>query len=376
MPAAARNYALAAIFQLRKIDLDSTEKMLQALTEAHGVPGYESEARAVLRSYLEPLGDLSQDKLGSLICRQPGDGAKLLLAAHMDEIGFFVKHISQDGFIKFLPLGGWWDQILLGHRVTIKTRKGDVTGVIGAKPPHLLPAKERNELVTKNKMYIDVGATSLEEVKNAGIRVGDPIIPQSNFEVMASGKSYISKAFDNRIGCAVVIDVLRHFAKKSNQAPNDLFGFMTTMEEIGGRGATTGVRMIDPDIAIILESGIAGDVPGIEPEESDVKLGKGVDLSVYDASMIPNIALRNLVIDTAEELDIPLQLSTMSGGGTDGGEIHRYGFGVPTVVLAVPARHIHSHSSIIHRDDYDNTVKLVSAIVKKLDADTVANLTS
>ena len=356
--------------------MDSTEKFLQTVTEAHGVSGYENEIRAILRGYLEPLGELFQDKLGSVICRQSGDGPKVLLAGHMDEIGFFVKYITKEGFLKFLPLGGWWDQVLLGHRVIIKTKKGDVTGVIGAKPPHLLPASERKEIVTKNKMYIDIGATSQEEVIEAGVVVGDPIVPQSSFEVMANGKSYICKAFDDRVGCAVTIDVLRHYAKKSNQAPNELYGFMTVMEEVGLRGATTGVRMIDPDVAIVLESGIAGDVPGIEGEESDVKLGGGVDVSVYDAQMIPNGNLLSLVKETADSLDIPIQLSTMAGGATDGASIHLHSFGVPTVVISVPARHIHSHSSIIHRDDYDNTVKLVAGVVARLDAGTVASLTN
>ena len=337
------------------------------------MPGYETEVRAVLRQYMSPLGDLSQDKLGSLICRQPGDGPRVMLAGHMDEIGLIITHIDDSGFLKFLQLGGWWDQTLLSQRVIVKTHKGDVVGVVGAKPPHLLSADERSKMVEKKDMYIDIGSTSKAETEAAGVRVGDPVVPDSEFVVMAGGKTYLAKAFDNRVGCAVVIDVLRHYRNAAH--PNDLYGVQTVMEEVGVRGATTSARAVDPDVAIVLESDIAGDVPGIKNEQSSVRLGGGPGLSVFDSRMIPNTKLRNLVIDTAAEQGIPLQFSNMPGGATDGAAIHMNNVGVPTVVIGVPSRHIHSHCSIIHRDDYDNAVKLVTALVAKLDAATVAELT-
>ncbi len=353
--------------------MDETEQFLKALTEAHGVPGYETEVRAVLREYMSPLGELSQDKLGSLICRSPGGGPKVMLAGHMDEIGLIVTHIDDNGFLKFLQLGGWWDQTILSQRVIVKTHKGDIVGVVGAKPPHLLSGDERAKMVEKKDMYIDVGATSKAETEAAGVRVGDPVVPDSQFALMAGGKAYLSKAFDNRVGCALVIEALRHFQNAPH--PNDLYGVQTVMEEIGLRGATTSVRAVDPDVAIILEADIAGDVPGIKKEQSSVRLGGGPALSVYDARMIPNLTLRNLVIDVAAGNGIPLQFSNMPGGATDGGAIHMHSLGVPTVVLGVPSRHIHSHGSIIHRDDYDNAVKLLTALVARLDAATVAGLT-
>ena len=355
--------------------MDETTELLKRVTEAHGVPGYETEVRAVLRELMEPLGELSQDKLGSLICRQPGEGPKVMLAGHMDEIGFLVHHITDDGFIKFIQLGGWWDQVLLGHRVIIKTQQGDVTGVIGAKPPHLLAADERDKVVKKKDMFIDIGATSKTEVEAAGVRLGDPVVPDSEFVVLANGKTYLSKAFDDRVGCALVVDVLRHFNGNGNSHPNDLYGVATVMEEVGIRGATTSARAVDPDVAIILESDIAGDVPGIKDEESSIKMGAGPTMLIYDARMIPNLALRDLVIDTARELEIPLQFSAIQGGATDGGAIHLHGTGVPTVVIGVAARHIHSHGAILHRDDYDRAVRLIAALVEKLDPETVARLT-
>jgi len=353
--------------------VDETQSLLQSLTDAHGVPGHETEVRGVLRELMAPLGDLSQDKLGSLVCHRPGDGPKVMLVGHMDEIGFITTHISDDGFIKFLQLGGWWDQVLLGQRVLIETHKGHVLGVIGAKPPHLLPADKRNKLVEKKDMYIDIGATSRVEAADAGVRVGDPIVPDGRFAVLANPRTYLAKAFDNRVGCALVVDALRHFQSVAH--PNDLYGVQTVMEEIGLRGATTSVRAVDPDVAIILEADICGDVPGIKPHESSVKLGGGPTVMIYDARMIPNLKLRDLVIDTAADLSIPLQYSYMPGGATDGGAIHVHGLGVPTVVIGVPARHIHSHGSIIHRDDYDHAVQLLTAVVAKLDTATVAGLT-
>lgn len=355
--------------------MDQTEEFLKALTEAHGIPGYETEVRALLREYMEPLGTLSQDKLGSLICHQGDSGPKVVLAGHMDEIGFMVSHITDEGFLKFQQLGGWWDQVLLGHRVVIKGRKGDVVGVIGAKPPHLLDAEERKKIVVKKEMYIDIGATSKAGVDEAGVRPGDAIVPLSDFQILSGGRTYISKAFDNRIGCAVVIDVLRHF-KEQGGNPNQIFGVQTVQEEVGVRGAATSAHAIDPDVAIILESDIAGDVPGIKPEESNVKLGGGPTVMLYDSMMIPNVRLRDLVIDTAADLGISVQFSVMPGGGTDGGAIHKHKTGVPTVVIGVPARHIHSHGAIIHRDDYDQAIQLVTAVVAALDEATVAELTN
>jgi len=354
--------------------LDSTEKLLRKLTEAPGVSGYEGEIRRIIREELPADAVIEQDKIGSIIARLGGDSPspKVMIAAHMDEIGFMARYITEEGFIKFIPLGGWWDQVILAHRVVIKTRNGDVVGVMGAKPPHLLPKDERNKLVEKREMYIDIGATSAEEVVEAGVRVGDPIIPASDFTILANPKTYMCKAWDDRVGCGLMVQLLESLIGQEH--PNTVYGVGTVMEEVGLRGARTTVSVTSPDVAIILDVDIAGDVPGIKEEESAVKMGKGPTLLIYDAMMIPNLKLRDLVIDLAGELGIPLQLSAMEGGATDGGYIHLHHEGVPTVVIGVPARHIHSHDSIIHRDDYDNALKLLIDLVKRLDAETVAML--
>ena len=352
-----------------------TKKLLKELTEAHGVAGYETPVREVVRSYLKDYGELSQDKLGSVICFKPGtkEAPRVMLAGHMDEIGFMVKFITEDGFIKFLPLGGWFDQVLLGQRVLIKTSRGDVVGLIGAKPPHLLSAEERKKVVERSDMYIDIGATSKAEVEEAGVKPGDVIVPRADFVELATQKTYLSKAFDDRVGVALVIAALEQLQKEDH--PNSVFGVATVQEEVGLRGATTSVRAIDPHVAIVLESDIAGDVPGIKPEESSVRLGKGPTLLIYESRMIPNQKLRELIIETAQENSIPVQISAIEGGSTDGAAIHLHHIGVPTAVIGIAARHIHSHSSIIHKDDFENAVKLLTAVIPKLDSKTVANLT-
>ncbi len=355
--------------------MDFTLNLLKVLTETPGISGYETPIRSVVRKYLESYGELTQDKIGSVICRKAGslEKPRIMLAGHMDEIGFMVKQITPEGFIKFLPLGGWFDQVLLGQRVVIQTGKGDVVGVIGAKPPHLLPPDEREKVVKRKDMYIDIGALRKEEVDAAGVLLGDPIIPRADFIELVGGKTYLSKAFDDRVGVALVVSVLKELQEKNH--PNTVYGVATVMEEVGLRGATTSVRAVDPDVAIILESDIAGDVPGIKPEESAIKLAKGPTVVLYDVRMIPNIRFRDLVLETAKQIGVPVQLSAIEGGATDGGVIHLHGTGVPTIVIGVAARHIHSHSSIIHRDDYDNAVKLLTALVERLDATTTASLT-
>jgi len=356
--------------------MDQTAEFLKEITEASGVSGYEGDVRAILRRYLEGTAQIEQDKMGSFIGKHQGSGERprVMLAGHMDEIGFMVTLLTKEGFVKFVQLGGWWDQVLLGHRVSIKTAKGDVIGVLGAKPPHLLDAEERKKVVEKKDMYIDVGARSEEELREMGVRPGDPIIPVSEFTVMSNPRFYLSKAFDNRVGCALAAQALERLAGDGH--PNTIYAVGTVQEEVGVRGAKTSSFAINPDVGIVLEVDIAGDVPGIKPEESNVKMGGGPTLLVYDARMIPNLALRDLVITTAEELGIPLQFSSMPGGATDGAQIHMHNEGVPTVVIGVPTRHIHSHNAILCRDDYDQALALIVAVVKKLDADTVADLTA
>ncbi|XUW99809.1 MAG: M42 family metallopeptidase [Dehalogenimonas sp.] len=355
--------------------MDDIERLLKELTEASGVSGYEKDVGLIMERRFAPLGTVSRDRLGSVIGVQKGSSAspRILIAAHMDEIGFMVKMVTKEGFIKFVPLGGWPNQHLPAQRVKIQTSSGPVTGVIGIPPPHLLRDKDRNATPDKKEMFIDIGATSKEEVEASGVRVGDPIIPITDFTVLSVKEpTYMAKAFDDRVGCALLISVMESLA--DGKHPNSVYGVGTVQEEVGLRGATTSAEIVNPDVAIILDIGPIGDVPGIKPDESVTKLGGGPNLLVYDTRMIPNLKLRDMVMGIAKDLDIPLQLDTLEFGGYDGGAIHLHKSGVPTVVIAIPTRHAHSHNSIIRRKDFDLTSKLVTALVRRLDEATVADL--
>ena len=352
--------------------MDSTLEFLKELVDAHGVPGFEDDVAQVMQKHLKGVGEISRDRLGSFICEKPGDGKgpKVMLAGHLDEVGFLVKSITKEGFVKFLPLGGWWGHVVLGQRLIIKTRQGDVLGVVGSKPPHELREEDRKKVLEIKDMYIDVGAAGDWDVKKKlDIRPGDAIVPDSSFTVMANPNLLLAKAWDNRIGCALAAETARRLVDKKH--PNTLYAVATVQEEVGLRGAQTSAQKIQPDVAFALDVGIAHDTPGTEGDE---KLGGGPLVVVYDSSSIPNRRLRDLVIDTAAEMEIPLQFEAIERGGTDAGRIHMTGEGVPSISMGVPARYIHSHVSIIDKRDYEATVTLLVALVQKLDAKTVAAL--
>ena len=359
--------------------MDDVETLLKELTEANGISGHETEVRHLIQRRLRSLGEVSHDKLGSIICRKQGNAPdpKIMLAAHMDEIGFIVSHVTEDGFIRFSALGGWWDQVLLAQRVVVRTAKGDVIGMIGAKPPHLLSDEERKKLVEKKDMYIDVGATSREEVEKAGISIADPIFPVSPFAVLASGKAYLCKAFDDRAGCALLITATQRMLNVSH--PNTIFAVATVQEEVGMRGATTSVKVVNPDVAIVLEATGVNDMPGTGNDTHQIiRLGRGPVVTFYRQDMIPNHGLRTLLVDTAKRYGIPIQIRADGGvrGGTDGAAIHLHGSGVPTVVLSLPVRYIHSHGGILHRDDFNAAAELLTRVIPELDEKTVTDITT
>jgi len=355
--------------------VDATVELLRELTEAPGIPGYEGEVREIIRRHLQGFTAVEQDRLGSIVCRKEGKTKtpRVMLTGHMDEIGFIVKLVTDEGFIKFSPLGGWWGHVMLAQRVVIKARKGDVNGLIGSKPPHILAEEERKKLQEPKDMYIDVGATSMEEVKELDIRPGDPIIPICPFTILGTGKTYLAKAFDDRVGCALFVEVIKKLV--SEQHPNTVYGVGTVQEEVGLRGARTSSWVVEPDVGITMEVGVAGDVPGVKKEEAQAKLGKGPVIVIRDGSMVPNLRLRDLFVETAEDLGIPYQFDLLERGGTDSGAIHLHRRGVPNLVIGVPTRHIHSHAGILHREDYDHAVHLVTAAIMRLDVTTVESLT-
>lgn len=347
---------------------DDTVTMLKDLTDAKGIAGHEKEARDVMEKYITPYADaVFTDHLGSLIASKKGnsEGPKVMVAGHLDEVGFMVTRIDSDGFIYFQTIGGWWNQVMLAQRVTIMSNDGDITGIIGSKPPHILSAEARNKPVDIKDMFIDIGASSKEEAEKFGVKPGDSVVPYFEFTQMKNEKMLLAKAFDNRIGCAIAIDVLKGL--KDVDHPNTVYGVGTVQEEVGLRGARTSAHMIEPDIAFGVDVGIAGDTPGVTDKEADSKLGDGPQIILYDASMVSHKGLRDLVVKTAEENEIPFQYSSMAGGGTDSGAIHLTHNGVPALSITIATRYIHSNAAMLHRDDFDNAVKLIIEVIKNFD---------
>jgi len=349
-------------------------ELLEKLTQLDGIPGCEDEVRAFMREQLEDVGELETDNLGSLVCKKVGksERPRIIMPAHMDEVGFMVKDITEDGYLKFAPLGGWLDQTLLGHVVTVKTGKGDCTGVIGCTPPHLMPREERDKLIKRAKMFIDVGAPDKKyATEKLGIRIGDPIVPTEPFRAIGDGKHLLAKAWDDRVGCALLIEVMK--ALKRTPHPNTVFGVGTTQEEVGTRGAKTAADVVDPDFCVVLDVGLATDMPGIEGEVK-VEFGKGPIIYVLDAGTIGHRRFNSFVMELADRKKIPYQLSIMEGGATDARAIGLHGRGVPSLLLGFPTRYIHSHAGLIHTDDYDATLKLLLEVVKALSPEAAADL--
>ncbi|MFD1171345.1 M42 family metallopeptidase [Oceanobacillus picturae] len=355
--------------------LDETLTMLKDLTDAKGISGNEKEAREVMQKYISPYADeVYTDNLGSLIAKKTGDenGPSIMVAGHLDEIGFMVTRIDEKGFVYFQTIGGWWNQVMLAQRVTIMGTKGDVTGVIGSKPPHILSAEARKKPVDSKDMFIDIGASSKEEAKEFGVKPGDSIVPYFEFTQMNNEKLLMAKAWDNRIGCAIAIEVLKQL--KDTVHPNVVYGVGTVQEEVGLRGAKTAAHTIKPEIGFGVDVGIAGDMPGVSDKDADSKLGEGPQIVLYDASMISHKGVRDLVLATADENNIPYQYTSIAAGGTDSGSIHLTANGVPSLSITVATRYIHSHAAILHRDDFENAVKIIVETIKKLDADTVKDI--
>ena len=347
--------------------------LLRTLTLAAGAPGAEDEVRALIRENLEGVGELSYDALGSILCEKPGsaEAPRILVDGHMDEVGFMVQSITKEGRVNFVPLGGWWAHVLLSQRVDIVTSGGKVPGVVGSTPPHFLSGKKREQLLKLEDMYIDIGAASEEAAVEMGVRIGDTIVPHGEFTELKDPDILSSKAFDNRAGIGLMIEALLEFS--ASEHPNTIIGVGAAQEEIGCRGAATASEKASPDVGIVLEGTPADDIPGFS--EPQAILGKGPQIRFYDPTAISNRRLAELVAQVAEDEGIEIQLAVRRSGGTDAKSIHMHRGGVPTVVIGVPARYIHSHVSLISWQDYLNTNRLVQALIARLDSATVESLT-
>ncbi|MFD2134024.1 M42 family metallopeptidase [Pseudogracilibacillus auburnensis] len=344
--------------------------MFKTLTELQGVPGDEKLVRDFMKTELTKYADeIMYDNLGSIFGVKNGIGPRVMVAGHMDEVGFMVTQITDNGMIRFQPLGGWWNQVLLAQRVQIMTKKGIVPGVIGSIPPHNLTPDQRKKPMEISNMLIDIGADDKEDALHIGVSPGDSIVPICPFTPMANEKKILAKAWDNRYGCGLAIELLKELKEETLQ--NTLYAGATVQEEVGLRGAQTAANMIQPDIFFALDASPANDMSGNKEEFGQI--GKGALLRIFDRTMITHRGMREFILDTAESNDIPYQYF-ISQGGTDAGRVHISNDGVPSAVIGICARYIHTSSSIIHVDDYAAAKELLVTLVKATDQATIDSI--
>src|SRR3954453_14336920 len=352
---------------------DRTVELLQKITDAAGAPGFEEPIRAVMLEAIKPLAaSVAFDGLGSILATQGATGPRIMVDVHMDELGGVIRRVTPRGLLTMQMLGGWLDQALVDQRWTIVGSKGPVRVVTGIRDVHVGPAEERTRVYSRDSLFVDVGASSEAQAAALGIGPGDPVVPDAPFTILNGTQNYLAKGWDDRVGCGVVVEAMRRLATAPHG--NQIIWAITTQEEIGLRGAHTAVEMARPDIGIAIEGGITGDVFPGHPEETQVRLGAGPGMFVYDSSALPNRKLVALVRDTAAAAKLPLQLDVVQGYGDDSAELQKAFGGIPTVNLVVPVRYTHSHNGIINRRDFDQMVDILVALLEKLDAPTVQRL--
>lgn len=358
---------------------DRSEVLLQRLADAPGPSGAEEPVRALMVPEMKQFASepVRYDGIGSVIAQQNQQGGgkqgpRIMIDAHMDELGGMVRRVTPNGYLTMQMLGGWLDQALVDQRWIILGSKGPVHAVTGIRDIHVLPADDRTKVFPRDSVFLDVGAKDAAGVAALGVAPGDPVVPDSPFLRLGSTGNYLGKAWDDRIGCAVLLEAMRRTAAMPH--PNTLVYVATVQEEVGLRGGRTAAQTVKPDIGIALEGGITGDQPGGRPEESQVKLGGGPGMFLYDSSTIPNRKMVAFTRRTAAEANLPLQADLVQGYGDDSAEMQMTNGGTPTINLVVPVRYTHSHNGIVNRGDFDRTVDLVVAMLMHLDQATVNDL--
>lgn len=344
-----------------------TKDMFKILTELQGAPGDESRVREYMAKELAQYSDeLIYDNLGGVFGVKKGNGPRVMVAGHMDEVGFMITQITENGMLRFQPLGGWWNQVLLAQRVQIMTENGPIIGVIGSIPPHNLTPEDRAKPMDIKNMLIDIGADDREDALNIGVQPGNTVVPICPFTPMANEKKILAKAWDNRYGCGLSIELLKEL--KNESLPNELYSGATVQEEVGLRGAKVAANMIKPDVFYALDASPANDMAGKKEEFG--QLGKGALLRIFDRTMVTHRGMREFILDTAETHQIPYQYF-VSQGGTDAGSVHISNDGVPSSVIGICSRYIHTSASMIHIDDYAAAKELIVKLVKATDQTTV-----
>jgi endoglucanase len=338
------------------------EDLLKRLVEAPSISGFEKNIRDLMTKELKPYVDeIKIDKIGNLICRKGTGSPKIMLAAHMDELGLMVKYIDEKGFIRFEPIGGWDSKILLAQKFKIHGSKGPVVGVIGSKPIHLQEKEEVNKPVKISEMFIDIGAKNKKEVENMGIRIGDFITIYREFDKLL-GSRVTGYGFDDRVGCLELIEIMKNLNKMKFKGT--VYAVGTVKEEIGLVGVRGPTFAINPDIVIALDVTIAGDTPELKQFESPIELDKGPVLVIKDAISILQTEIKKWVEEVAKINKIKIQYDVMSGGATDASITSVIREGIPSVSILVPSRYIHTPTEIISMNDVKGVITLVTELVK------------
>lgn len=338
--------------------MSEIKSLLEKLSNAHGISGWEGSVQQIVRDEIGPYVDeVRADSLGNLIAVRKGERPSVMIEAHADEIGLMVKQVDEKGFLRFIRIGGWFDQTLLNQRVIIHTRSGPVTGVIGCKPPHVMKDEERKKIVEGKDMFIDIGCTSQKEAEALGILAGTPVSIDRTFATL-QGDRVTGKAFDNRAGLVAMIEAMKRTKSKSA-----IYAVATVQEEVGLKGAKVAAYGLDPDLAIAADVTIPGDHPGIEMKDAPIEMGKGPVVVVADASGRGIIATPQVIewmAGTAHEFAIPVQLEASDGGTTDATSIYLTKSGIPTGVISVATRYIHSPVEVLSLSDIDRAAELMA----------------
>jgi endoglucanase len=340
--------------------------LLRKLSNAYGPPGYEDEAREILRTELEGVADETRvDKLGNIIFWHRGkkDRPLIMLAAHTDEVGFLVRYIEDAGYLR-LHSWGIIPNLLPGQRLIFRGKKGDLRGIIGTKPPHIMSEEERKKPVILDDLFVDIGTCTREEAEARGAYEG--MTGVFDVEFLDLGYGYVrGKALDDRAGCYVMAEVF----KSLKGSPYNVVAVGTVQEEVGMRGSRTAAYQVDPDFGLAIEGTFAVDMPGMAPHMVPAALKKGPVVTLADASVIAHPKVLKAITEAAEERKIPYQFKKIPSGGTDAGSIHLTKGGVPSGTIAVPCRYIHGPASITTTEDIENTIRLVKAFIERISAD-------
>ncbi|MDG6244914.1 MAG: M42 family metallopeptidase [Methanolobus sp.] len=340
------------------------EELITKLSNAHGISGSEGNIRTIMEEELKPYVDeMRVDRMGNLIAVRKGEGPSIMLAAHMDEIGLMVKYIDDNGFLRFVKIGGWYDPTLHSQRVIVHTNNGPIPGVIGSKPPHVMKDEEKKQPPKADDMFIDVGAKDKEDATKMGIMIGTPVSMDCEVKKLANGR-ITGKAFDNRAGCAILIDAMKQLKEMDIKAT--VYAVGTVQEEVGLKGARTSAFGLNPDLAIAIDTTIPGDHPGMDKKDSVLDIGKGGAITIVDAAgrgIISSPQVIKWLVETAEKNDIAYQTDVGDGGTTDATAIHLTREGIPSTVLSVATRYIHSPVEVLDLADLKSCSDLITKAV-------------